>query len=93
MINNINAAVNILFSLLQDAIVIEALLSWIYRGSGNVFTDILHTITEPFLVPARKITYKLFPNMMLDFSPIIALFIIRILQFIINALLGMFING
>lgn len=93
MINTISLAVNILFSILQDAIIIDALLSWIYRGRGNTFTDILHTITEPFLAPARKITYRLFPNMMLDFSPIIALFIIRILQFVVITVLGMFING
>lgn len=90
MISTIRTALNILFNLLQDAIIIDALLSWIYRGSGNAFIDILHSITEPFLAPSRRILEKLLPNMMIDFSPILAIFIIRILQFVINDLLRMF---
>lgn len=91
MINIISRALNILFNLLQDAIIIDALLSWVYRGNGNVFTDILHSITEPFLAPSRRIMERFFPNMMIDFSPIIAIFIIGILQSAVNLVLRMFV--
>lgn len=88
MISTLQVAVNILFNILEYAIFIDVILSWVYRGPGNVFIDILHMFTEPFMAPARKLQERFMPAMsMLDFSPIIAYFILVILRYIINYLL------
>jgi len=53
----------------------------------NTVTDLLHKINEPFLKPGRYLQDKLLPNLMVDFSPIIALFIISFIRRIIFAIL------
>jgi YggT family protein len=88
MIYTLNYALNLLFNLLEYAIFIDVILSWVYRGSGNVLIDILHIFTEPFMAPARRIQQKFMPSSMLDFSPIIAYFIIVVLRNIMLRLLG-----
>jgi YggT family protein len=90
MIYTLRVAVDILFRILEYAIFIDVILSWVYRGRGNAFINLLHTFTEPFMAPARKLQEKLMPAMMLDFSPIIAYFILNILRNISYAVLGMF---
>lgn len=89
MINTIAYAVNLLFRFLEMAIFIDVILSWVYRGSGNTFTNLIHVFTDPFMAPARKLQEKIAPGLMLDFSPIVALFILDILRSIIFAILGM----
>lgn len=91
MINTILLAINMLFNILEYAIFIDVILSWVYKGRGNALIDILHIFTEPFMIPARKIHEKLIPSTMLDFSPIIAYFLIAVLRYIVNIVLGMFI--
>lgn len=88
MLNTIQTALNYLFTLLEYAIFIDVILSWVYRGRGNTLIDILHIFTEPFMAPARKIHERLIPSTMLDFSPIIAYFLIAVLRYIVNALFG-----
>lgn len=91
MINTITYAVNLLFRLLEYAIFIDVILSWVYRGSGNTFIDILHIFTEPFMAPARRLQQKLMSVSMLDFSPIIAYFILIVLRNIVNYILMLFV--
>lgn len=80
-----------LFNLLEYAIFIDVILSWVYRGRGNAFIDILHIFTEPFMAPARRLQQRFTSMSMLDFSPIIAYFILVVLRSIVNYVLGMFI--
>ena len=89
MINTLRVALNILFNLLEYAIFIDVILSWVLRGRTNAFTDILHIFTEPFMAPARKIQDKFIPANMLDFSPIIAYFIIVLLRNLVDSVLRM----
>lgn len=79
-----------LFNLLEYAIFIDVILSWVYRGRGNALIDILHIFTEPFMAPARRIQQKFSSMSMLDFSPIIAYFILVVLRTIVNYILGIF---
>ncbi len=88
MTNTIAYAVHLLFNFLQYAILIDVILSWIMPGKENSFTAILHIFTEPFMRPGRILQEKIMPGQMLDFSPILALVIIWVLQVIVNALLG-----
>jgi YggT family protein len=87
MIDTLRVAISLLFRLLEGAIFIEVILSWVMPGRSNAFLDILRIFTEPFMAPGRKIQEKLMPNLMIDFSPIIALFILDILRKIIFSII------
>ena len=78
---------DIIFNVLEFAILIEVVLSWVYAGRSNQYIEVLHKITNPLLQPGRKIQDKYFNNMMVDFSPIIALFILMILRKIVSGIL------
>ena len=91
MIGTLKVAIDMLFRILEFAIIIDVFLSWVYRGRGNAFIDILHAFTEPFLVPARKLQDRFVSNSMMDFSPIIALLFLDILQKLLYSILGMFV--
>lgn len=78
---------NVLFQFIEFAILIDVILSWLPQGRENTFVEIIHTITEPFLKPGRMIQERLVPGLMIDFSPILALFIVGILRKIVYILL------
>ena len=83
--------INIIFNVLYYAIIIEIILSWVYANRTNQYIELLHKVTNPLLQPARKIQDRYFKNMMVDFSPMIAILIIMILKqivFIILRVLG-----
>ncbi|MDF2883443.1 MAG: hypothetical protein K0R54_4000 [Clostridiaceae bacterium] len=88
MINTIAYAVHLLFNFLQYAIFIDVILSWVMPGKNNSFTALLHIFTEPFMRPGRMLQEKIMPGLMIDFSPILALFILWILQSLVNAVFG-----
>lgn len=79
--------INIIFNVLEYAILIEVILSWVYSGRTNQYIEIVHKITGPLLQPGRKIQERYFSNTMIDFSPIIALAIIWMLRKIIFGIL------
>ncbi|KYH35662.1 YGGT family protein [Clostridium tepidiprofundi DSM 19306] len=66
--------------LLEILILIEVVLSWIMIGNENKYTMMIHRMTEPFLEPGRRIQESLFPNLMIDFSPFVAIVIITFLK-------------
>ena len=78
--------IDVFFKVLEYAILIEVVLSWVYAGRSNQYIELLHKVTNPLLEPGKKIQERLFGNMMVDFSPIIALVIIMILRRIVSAL-------
>jgi YggT family protein len=86
-IATIKMAVSLLFNFIEAAILIEVVLSWIMPGKKNAFTDMLHIFTDPFLIPGKKIQSMIAPNLMIDFSPIIALIIVDIVERIILTIL------
>ena len=63
-----STAITIL-SLIQLAMAIRAVLSW-FPMDSNKFTDILHMVTEPFIMPVRALFVKMnwFQQMPLDMS-------------------------
>lgn len=79
--------INSLFNLVQFTILIEVILSWIPNIRENELTRIIHSINEPFLKPGRYIQERILPNMMVDFSPIIALMIISLIKQILLKIL------
>ena len=80
--------INIIFNIIYYAIIIEVILSWVYANHTNQYIELLHKVTNPLLQPARKIQDRYFKNMMVDFSPMIAIVIILILKKIVFIILG-----
>ena len=79
--------INIIFNVLYYAIIIEVILSWVYANRTNQYIELLHKVTKPLLQPGRKIQNRYFTNIMVDFSPIIAIFILMILKNIVFSIL------
>ena len=64
---------------LNFMILARCILSWIPLGS-NPLTNFVYTMTEPILKPIRDMVYRSplgGPGMLLDFSPIIAMLLIK----------------
>lgn len=70
-------------------IIIRVLLSWLAvsgrSGGGNV-TQMINDVTQPVINIARKIPHRIG---MMDFSPIIALFMLDLLEYFILVVLKM----
>ncbi|MCR4434287.1 MAG: YggT family protein [Clostridiales bacterium] len=66
--------------LIEIAIVIRAVISWFPISGDNAFVKILNQITEPVLSPIRGIINRssVGRNIVVDFSPIIAFFLIEL---------------
>ena len=79
--------VNALFEILFWAIIGRALLSWFPMRPGNPFQPlavVLFQITEPILGPLRRVI----PTIgMIDISPIVALFLLQILRYVLASAL------
>jgi YggT family protein len=70
----------------------RVILSWFPMARGNRIVQLLFVFTEPILSPIRAVIQKSplgGPGMVLDFSPIIAFFLIQLLQ---NLLLSLIAN-
>ena len=67
-------------------IIIRVIVSWISLSRDNVLIQVLYNLTEPTLGAIRKQMLRYFPNMMIDFSPMIVLILINILSSIVSGL-------
>lgn len=87
----LHIALSKFFGLLEWLILIRIILSWLPIGRNPV-TDILYTLTEPILGPVRSMMDKspLGGGMMIDFSPVIALFVLRLVHMLLDGLVGLF---
>lgn len=82
----ISDAFDALINLIELAIILRAVLSWIPNLSrDNPFVKILNQVTEPILSPIRKLIEKssFGSGTMIDFSPLIAFLILELLKGII----------
>lgn len=82
--------VNLFFEFLYFVILARIILSWLPIGRGSAISNLLYSLTEPILGPIRAMIDKspLGGGMMLDFSPIIALFIMNLVKMLIISLLS-----
>lgn len=87
MIYTLGVAFSLLFRLIEAAILVDVVLSWIMPGKRGGLIGLLHVFTDPFMIPGRRIQEKLMPGLMIDFSPIIALLILDILRKIVFTIL------
>ncbi len=74
--------VNVLFWLLNLAIFVRVVLSWLNPNpyNPNPLVSLVYQITDPVLEPLRRIVPMIGP---LDITPIVALFLLSMLQQII----------
>ena len=84
--------VSALLSLLQFAMLIRAVLSWIPAWSGSAFADLIYTVTEPLVAPIRALADRFgwFRNSPIDFSFMIAYLVLIILQNVVASFTAMF---
>ncbi|MCL2707919.1 MAG: YggT family protein [Defluviitaleaceae bacterium] len=86
----VRTALSYFFGLLNILILARVILSWLPMAHNNQIVRFLFALTEPILAPIRKIIRKSplgGPGMMLDFSPIIAFFLLYLLQNVLDSLL------
>jgi len=76
--------INILFTLLELAILARVLLSWFRVDPYHPAIAFLYQITEPILRPLRNVIP---PLGMMDISPIVAMLLIGIIRRIIQAII------
>ena len=70
----------------------RVILSWVPSVHDNKIVKLLFALTEPILSPIRSLLNKTplgGPGMILDFSPIIAFFLLSLVQNIILGLLSL----
>ena len=74
--------IGFIFSLAQFAILGRVLLSWLRTDNSHPVIKLLYDITEPILQPIRNLTVNM--GGMFDFSPIIALLLLNVLEGLIK---------
>lgn len=85
-------AVDVFFQVLYFLILIRIILSWIPMLRSSAIGDIVYNLTEPILGPFREMVDKspIGGGMMIDFSPIIALFAMSIAKTVLIGVISMF---
>lgn len=81
----INYIVNIAFKVYFYIVMARVLISWVPHNPSQPIIRFLYEVTEPLLAPCRKLVP---PIGGIDFSPIIALFIVQALWWIVIDLLN-----
>ena len=80
MAYSIFTILNMLFRLLELAILVDCIASWIPQIQGNRFVEIIHDFIYPILEPLKRLQDKLIPGLPMDFSPIIALGLLNLFK-------------
>lgn len=76
-------AVDLFFELLFLLILARVLLSWVRPDPYNPIVRTIYSLTDPILDPFRQLLDRLIPQsagMRIDFSPIIAIFVLDIIR-------------
>lgn len=81
MINFLVNAFDMFANLMVILIFIRVIMSWFQVK--NRFAEVIFELTEPVLVPVRKVLPK---TVLLDFSPIVTFLLLQVLQYLIHFL-------
>jgi YggT family protein len=76
-------AVDVFFTVLYIMLFVRIILSWFPVGRDNKFMELLFALTEPVLAPIRSLVNRSplgGPGMVIDFSPLIAFILLRLLR-------------
>jgi YggT family protein len=72
----------VLCDMMAILIVIRALLSWFPVDRNNVLVGFLETVTNPILVPLRRIIPRLD---MIDLTPMVAILLLMLISWLLQA--------
>ncbi len=80
MLGLIVYVINFLISIYAGIMLFYCLAGWFVRDPNNRFMRILGTVTEPPLVPIRRLLWRMefFRNSPVDFSPLILFLLLRL---------------
>ncbi len=68
-------------------IIVRAIISWVNPDPYNPIVRTLNRLTDPVLNPIRKVMRRISGNLPIDFSPIIAIFLIQLLGNLLRRIL------
>lgn len=71
-------------------IIVRAIISWVNPDPYNPVVRALDRLTEPILYPIRKVMWRFTGNLPIDFSPLIAIFLIQFVGVFIKRILSVF---
>ncbi len=90
MIILIARIINLFGDVIVGLICIEAIMSWFTPAFGSGLWKAYHTIhsiTDPFVQPFRRLLWRFSSSMGIDFSPILAILAIQFIVRIITRIL------
>jgi YggT family protein len=78
-------AINLFFQVLTYLILARAIMSWFFRPGDRLYPiySAIFRITEPILMPCRRLIGRFGSGMGVDFSPIVAIFLIWVANWIV----------
>lgn len=78
--------VTLLLWVLEIAMILRAVASWIPSLDGMKWMDVVYMLTEPIVVPVRALfeRFSLFRNSPIDFSFVIAFLLLGMVQSIVS---------
>ncbi|MBZ4687017.1 MAG: YggT family protein [Clostridia bacterium] len=81
---NLIAIVQVAFRVLDFLIIARVILSWVRVDGDNPVIRFIYESTEPILAPIRRLMPG---HMMIDFSPLIAILILEMVEKLVIGLL------
>ncbi len=73
-----------IFVVVYFALIIRIVISWVGADPYNQIVQVIYSVTEPILAPFRRLPLQLGA---IDFSPIVAFFVLNLVSQIIVGLL------
>lgn len=81
-------AINYFFNIIEVLIFVRIIFSYLRIGPYSPIGRVVYELTEPVLFPARELINKLGINTgMFDFSPVLAILILRIISSTIKSII------
>lgn len=75
-------------SILQWLIILDALLSWFIPPRSNTFSRVIGIVIDPIVEPFRRLQDRFMSNSMpIDFSPVLAILFLGLVQSFIKMVL------
>lgn len=74
--------VQMLTTILSFAIFIRAILSWFPNAQNNIFGVIIGQLTDPVLVPLRRVVPPI--GGMIDITPLVAIILLQVISTLVS---------